>query len=465
MAELYDGAGLIELVKKYDRPGPRYTSYPTVPEWSDTFGPAQYGEALALAALQVDEPVSFYLHIPYCRKRCWFCGCNTMVSNSSERAGEYLARVEKELEMVKAALGKRDKISQFHWGGGTPSFLTDEQTIKAYEMFSKRFTFLPDAEISIELDPRVTSAERVALLKKLGFNRLSMGVQDFNDDVQGAIGRNQTEAETEALYRSCREQGYTGINFDLIYGLPKQTPESFGATIKQVIALKPDRVAMYSYAHLPQGKAHQLMIDVTALPTPEVKFELFHLARRLFAEGGYMQIGMDHFVLPTDELAKAAVKGKLRRNFMGYTVVASRDWIGVGMSSISFINNSFAQNFNGLTGYNEAIDNGRLATNKGMKLSADDLVRQHVISELMCNFRLDLSEVSSRYYINTDEYFREEFQRLQPLVDDGLVVKDNNLITITEIGRIFVRNIAMIFDAYLKEDRRKDSKVQFSRTI
>ena len=465
MAEINDSAHLLELVKKYDRPGPRYTSYPTVPEWSDKFGPKEYGDDLAQAAQQVDEPVSFYLHIPFCRKRCWFCGCNTMVSNSSERAGEYLGRVEKELEMVKSALGQRSKIAQLHWGGGTPSFLTDEQTIRAFEMFSRRFTFLPDAEISIELDPRVTSAERVGLLKKLGFNRLSMGVQDFSEDVQTAIGRNQNEAESIALYHHCRSFGFTGINFDLIYGLPKQSPDSFAATIQKVIALKPDRIAMYSYAHLPQGKAHQLMIDVTALPSPQVKFELFHLARKLFVEGGYMQIGMDHFVLPTDELAKAAVKGKLRRNFMGYTVVASRDWIGVGMSSISFINSSFAQNSNGLTGYNEAIDNGRLATNKGLKLTADDLIRQHVISELMCNFRLDMSEISGRYNINAEEYFRDEFQRLQPMIDDGLVLRGNDLHTITSPGKIFVRNIAMIFDAHLRKDRGKDSKVLFSRTI
>ncbi len=330
MSDNIDPQKLMELVRKYDRPGPRYTSYPTAPEWSDEYGPADYIEALKTASHDIDEPLSFYLHIPFCRKRCWFCGCNTMVSHSPESADEYLGRVEKEALKIRDLLGKRKKVSQFHWGGGTPSFLSDAQTVRAFEIFSKRFELLKNAEISIELDPRVTSTDRIKLLKSLGFNRLSLGIQDFNMDVQTAIGRNQEEKSAVELYRFCREEGFTGVNFDLIYGLPGQKVETFRETISKVIMLRPDRVALYSYAHLPAGKSHQKKIDEGILPTAAVKSDLFNLAREMFQSGGYKQIGMDHFVLPTDELALAASEGKLRRNFMGYTVNAAKDWIGVG---------------------------------------------------------------------------------------------------------------------------------------
>ena len=456
---------LQRLVRKYDRPGPRYTSYPTAPEWSDQYGPDDYINALKAAAAEVDEPLSFYLHIPYCRKRCWFCGCNTMVSRAPEAADSYLDRVEKESEMVLALLGKRRKVSQFHWGGGTPSFLTDAQTIRAFEIFSKRFDIQKDAEISIELDPRVTTQERIKLLQSLGFNRLSFGIQDFDVDVQTAIGRNQEESEAVALYKYSRQLGFSGINFDLIYGLPKQSIESFTRTLNKVIELRPDRIALYSYAHLPQGKAHQQKIDMAALPSPQLKFDLFESARKMFNGGGYYQIGMDHFVLPTDELALAAEKGKLRRNFMGYTIVTAKDWIGVGMSSISYINNNFVQNYSSIDSYNKAIDRGQLAVYRGLNLTLDDLIRQHVISELMCNFRVDLGELSGKYGVDSNKYLIEELRQLEPFAQDGLLEIENNVLMVTPMGRIFVRNIAMTFDIYLKKTGKKDSKVQFSRTI
>jgi oxygen-independent coproporphyrinogen-3 oxidase len=453
------------LVGKYDRPGPRYTSYPTAPEWSDQYGPNNYIAALKAAASEVEEPLSFYLHIPYCRRRCWFCGCNTMVSRSPEAADEYLGRVEKETELVSSYLGKRRKVTQFHWGGGTPSFLTDAQTIRAFEIFSKRFDIQKDAEISIELDPRVTTKERIKLLQSLGFNRLSFGIQDFDNDVQTAIGRNQEETMAVELYRYSRELGFSGINFDLIYGLPKQTMESFSKTLSKVIELRPDRIALYSYAHLPQGKAHQQKIDVAALPSPQLKFDLFELARNMFAAGGYFQIGMDHFVLPSDELALAAEKGKLRRNFMGYTIVTAKDWIGIGMSSISYINSNFAQNYSSIDSYNKAIDQGRPAVYRGLKLTPDDLIRQYIISELMCNFKVDLGELSKNFGIESGKYLADELQQLEPFVQDELLNVENDILTVTPLGKIFVRNIAMTFDIYLKKGDKKDSKVQFSRTI
>jgi oxygen-independent coproporphyrinogen-3 oxidase len=453
------------LVCKYDRPGPRYTSYPTAPEWSDQYGSNDYIGALKAAAVGLDEPLSFYLHIPYCRRRCWFCGCNTMVSRSPEAADYYLGRVEKEAEMVLTHLGKRRKVTQFHWGGGTPSFLTNTQTIRAFEIFSSRFDIQKDAEISIELDPRVTTKERVKLLQLFGFNRLSFGIQDFDADVQTAIGRNQEESEAVALYQHSRQLGFSGINFDLIYGLPKQSIESFARTLHKVIELRPDRIALYSYAHLPQGKAHQQKIDTAALPSPQLKFDLFELARNMFNAGGYCQIGMDHFVLPSDELALAAEKGKLRRNFMGYTIVTAKDWIGVGMSAISYINNSFVQNHSSIDSYNKAIDQGQLAVYRGLKLTLDDLIRQYTISELMCNFRVDLGELSGKYGIDANKYLAAELRQLEPFATDGLLNIESNILTVTSAGKIFVRNIAMTFDAYLKKGDKKDLKVQFSRTI
>ncbi|MCX6829355.1 MAG: oxygen-independent coproporphyrinogen III oxidase [candidate division Zixibacteria bacterium] len=465
MSSQIDPVRLAELVKKYDCPGPRYTSYPTVPEWSNQYGPEDYKAAIKEASSDVDEPLSFYLHIPFCRKRCWFCGCTTMISRTPEAADAYLGRVEKESKMVAELLGRRKRVSQFHWGGGTPSFLTEAQTIRAFEIFSANFEIMKGAEISIELDPRVTTKERIKLLKSLGFNRLSFGIQDFNHEVQEAIGRNQDETQSIELYRHCRQEGFTGINFDLIYGLPRQTVAGFQETLRKVIELRPDRVALYSFAHLPEGRANQQKIDIASLPTPQVKSDLFNLARETFVGNGYFQIGMDHFVLPGDELAVAASKGKLRRNFMGYTVNAAKDWVGIGMSSISYIRNNFAQNQSGINSYNSAIDENRFAAYRGMKLSEDDLIRQHIISELMCNFRLDTLELKTKFGIVPAEYLAEELQQLQPFLDDGLLNWDEKVLTVAPAGRLFVRNIAMTFDAYLKNNQPEKSKVKFSRTI
>ncbi len=455
----------LDLVRKYDQPGPRYTSYPTVPEWSDKYSSDDYVGAIKSASAYADEPLSFYLHIPFCRRRCWFCGCNTLVAAGPEAADEYIKRVEKETLMVRGLLGNRNKISQFHWGGGTPSFLTDEQTMYAYGIFSKAFEILKDAEISIELDPRVTTAERIKLLKLLGFNRLSFGIQDFDKQVQEAIGRNQDEKVAIDLYNICRKEGYSGINFDLIYGLPAQSTESFDNTLRKVIELRPDRIALYSFAYLPDGKSHQRKINAKILPSAEAKYDLFNLARRMFREAGYVQIGMDHFVLPGDELALAAENGKLRRNFMGYTVNAARDWIGIGASAISYIDNNFAQNFGGIDSYGAAIDLGKLATQRGMKLSQDDIIRQYIISELMCNFRLDLNELKTKFNIDPGQYLAAELERMRPYFADELLAIDNGTYKVTQRGKAFVRNIAMTFDAYLNKSTNGKPKVQFSRTI
>jgi oxygen-independent coproporphyrinogen-3 oxidase len=465
MSEHIDQERVAELVKKYDRAGPRYTSYPTAPEWIDRYGPGDYSKALEAASGLADEPLSFYLHIPFCRKRCWFCGCTTMVATTPDAIDHYLDRIEREVEMVSGRLGQRKKVSQFHWGGGTPSFLTEAQTVRAFGIFSKKFEILRNAEISIELDPRTTTSERVQHLKSLGFNRLSMGVQDFAPEVQEAIGRNQDSVMTISLYRICRNEGFESINFDLIYGLPMQTVEGFGETLAKTIELRPDRVALYSYAHLPQRQANQRSIDESSLPSAETKSELFGLARARFLESGYVQIGMDHFVLPKDELALAAGRGKLRRNFMGYTVNAAKDWIGVGMSSISYVSDNFAQNKSEIDGFSAEIDNGDFAIYRGLKLSKDDLIRQFAIMEIMCNFRLDYSEANRRFGIEIRDYFRGELNELAQFSTDGLLSVGEDGIEIMSTGRLFVRNIAMVFDAYLKKGADGKSKAQFSRTI
>ena len=497
MTVIFDEHSLRRLVERYDRPGPRYTSYPTVPEWSGTYGPKDYELAIRSAAKRIDEPLSLYLHIPFCRRRCWFCGCNTNVTCNPNSADEYLKRIRRETEMTSDLLSARKQVSQLHWGGGTPTILTDDQTREAYRIFTDHFDIADTAEISVELDPRVTTRGRIGLFKQMGFNRLSLGVagvavmihaaillgmhrgaldlhffaalslgvQDLNENVQAAIGRDQNADKTLDLYRHCRKTGFPGINFDLIYGLPKQTPDSFRQSLNRVISLRPDRIALYSFAYLPQLKAHQKKIEPNDLPSADIKLQLFLIARRMFIENGYVQIGMDHFVLPDDELAVAMKRGKLRRNFMGYTINAAEDWLGIGMSSISYIDKQFAQNISGITGYYEAVDDDHLATFRGLKLSDDDLIRQRVITDLMCNFHVDLDEISRQYGIDATDYFKTELSQLRTFLDDNLITRNEAIITVTDPGQLFIRNIAMLFDAYLTKGDTDLPRGQFSRTV
>ncbi len=451
----------IQLVAKYNKPGPRYTSYPTAPEWTNAYKAADFLTAVETAAGAPDEPLSIYLHIPFCHSLCWFCGCNRIISKNPERMSSYLDYVRNEVNQVCDRLGSRNKVSQFHWGGGSPSALNGANTDKAFEIISNKFEILPDAEVAIELDPRTTSHEKIDQLKTLGFNRLSFGVQDMNKEVQEAIGRNQTERETVELYDYCRAGGFKGVNLDLVYGLPKQTPDRFAYTVQSVVKMRPDRIAVYSFAHLPKTLPNQKLINNDDLPAAQEKLDMFTAAAEMFLEAGYVQIGMDHFVLPDDELAKALKTQKLRRNFMGYTVKTAADSLGFGLTSISYISSNFAQNFKKEKDYFLALDNKTLPVNRGLKLSTDDLVRQYVISELMCNFRLDLNKTQKLFDIVADDYFKTELAQLNEFQQDKLLEIDGDIIKVTEIGRNFIRNIAMVFDAYLKN--KKD--VQFSRTI
>jgi len=454
----------IGLLKKYDRPGPRYTSYPTVPVWTDNIGPDDYSKSLQAAASAKDEPLALYFHIPFCKKRCFYCGCTTVVSRNRTKLEKYIESLTREIEQTAALLGQRKTVSQLHFGGGTPTFLSTDEFQKILDAIDSNFTFTPDYEKSLEIDPRITTTEQIDFLAGQGFNRISIGVQDFDTSVQEAIGRVQSFDLVENMLHYCRSRGFKGINIDLIYGLPRQTPESFISTLQRAINLRPDRVAVYSFAFLPKVKAHQQKINKDELPQTVEKYRLFASAVEQFTGAGYRQIGMDHFALPDDELSLALADGRLHRNFMGYTVKSSPDMVGLGMSSIGYIDNAFFQNFSLLDKYMTAIDSNSLAIFRGIKLTEDDLIRQYVITSLMCNFKLGFQNFKKRFGVEYHDYFKQEHPKLNEFVDDGLLDETDSGLKITPVGRTFVRNIAMIFDAYLGKETTGE-KPTFSRTI
>ncbi len=461
-----------ELLKKYDRPGPRYTSYPTAVEFHDRFTAKHYREHLALANAAAAEALSLYIHIPFCEERCSFCGCHVIITKHKDRAAHYLDYLFAEIDMLAKALPDRRRLVQYHWGGGTPTYLSVAQMRALQQKVREHFTIDPDAEVAIEVDPRVTTFEQVDALRELGFNRLSMGVQDFTPAVQDAIGRNQGEAETRALFAYSRRAGFTSINVDLVYGLPLQTPETFALNVDSIIDLRPERVACYSYAHVPWIRGNQKGIEIESLPSAEVKIELFATAMDRFRAAGYQQIGMDHFALPEDELALAVHKGTLHRNFMGYTVKPASDMLGVGISSIGDVRGAFCQNEKKISTYYAAITAGDFPVHRGFELTADDLVRRFVITRLMCNFVLEQAAVEEKFGIRFDDYFASELAELAAgPAQEGFVEMTGGsaagggagVIRVTGLGQLFIRNICMIFDAYLKE--RAGDKPVFSRTV
>jgi oxygen-independent coproporphyrinogen-3 oxidase len=450
-----------EILRRYDQPGPRYTSYPTAPEWSPDFGADQYAEAL-VRSNSCKEPLSLYVHIPFCDKRCAFCGCNVVASTKDSAMEKYLDYVHREIALVAEALGKRNHLAQIHWGGGTPTSLRADQLQHLFTSIADHFAIEKGAEIAIEVDPRVTSLEQLNMLRVLGFNRLSLGVQDFDEVVQREIQRNQTEKQTRQLMSWGRAAGFEGINVDLIYGLPGQTMSSWIETIKKVVEIEPDRLAIYSYAHMPDRLRNQRAIDASKLPDPETKYALFAVGRQALIDAGYHAIAMDHFALPHDDLSLAMETRTLHRNFMGYTVVRAQDSIGIGVSSIGEIAGAYAQNEKKLSKYYEAIDAGHLATSGGCVLSKDDEIRRWVIRQLMCNFHVEYRDVENRFGVRFDEYFRDEQAELQRFEDEGLLDCVEGGIVVQPLGQVFIRNIAMVFDAYL---RRVDGKRAFSRTV
>ena len=453
-----------ERLATFDRPGPRYTSYPTAVEFHDGFTPQRYLEKLDEAAARPDGLLSLYVHLPFCAERCSFCGCNVIITRKRGVATTYLEHLEREVDLIARRLGDRNRVVQFHWGGGTPTYLSVDEMAHLWSVFAERFAFEPEAEIAIEVDPRVTSPEQVALMRRLGFNRVSMGVQDFDPTVQDAINRYQTFEQTRDLHERLRAAGTESINFDLVYGLPNQTPASFRDTIERTVALQPDRVAVYSYAFVPWIKAHQKQIHLEDLPPREVKLELFGIAHELFTAAGYVQIGMDHFALPSDSLARAARERTLHRNFMGYTTHPAQDSIGFGVSAIGEVGGAFAQNTKKLTRYEEALAQGLPPVERGFERSRDDVIRRDVIQSLMCNFHLDVRAIEREHGIDFASYFAEPLRELDAGPGaHGFVRRDGDAIDVTDDGRLFVRNVCMVFDAYLA--RHEGETQRFSRTV
>jgi oxygen-independent coproporphyrinogen III oxidase len=454
----------LDLLRKYDRPGPRYTSYPTAVEFHEGFDDEAYRRRLAAAALQRDEPLSLYVHLPFCRERCTFCGCMVVITSKPEVSAKYLDYLAREIDMLAGALGPRRRVVQYHWGGGTPTYLTVAQMERLHGWIADRFVIDPGAEVAIEVDPRVTSPAQLAALRALGFNRVSFGVQDFTPAVQAAVGRIQSEPLTRALVDEARRLGFASLNIDLIYGLPLQDAESFGRTVDEVIALRPDRVAAYSYAHVPWIRAHQKRLDPASLPAGEQKLGLFATAMDRFLAAGYQQIGMDHFARPGDDLATAAATGRLHRNFMGYTTRPAAEMVGLGVSSIGDVAGAFAQNAKKLSAYYEALDGGRFPIEKGYELDADDHLRRHVITRLMCQSELDVAATERQFGIRFEEYFARELGELaDDAVADGLIEIEPSRLRLTTPGRMLVRNVCMVFDRHLRA--RSEARPVFSRTI
>ncbi len=442
-----------DLLRRYDRPGPRYTSYPTAPQFSTDFGEAQLREvALASNGDPIPRRLSLYVHVPFCLSPCFYCGCNRIITRDKARAETYLARLYREIGMMAALFDRDREAIQVHFGGGTPNFLSPAQIREVMETLRSQFRFSAASErdVSIELDPRFISPADVAELAGIGFNRASLGVQDFDPAVQAAVNRIQGVEETRAIIEACRAHGFRSVNVDLIYGLPKQDPEGFARTLDTVVAMRPDRLAIYGYAHLPELFKPQKQIDATDLPTPEAKLGLLQLAIETLTRAGYSYIGMDHFALPDDALARAQANGSLHRNFMGYTTHADSDLVGLGVSAISHIGDSFSQNPRDLPGWQVAIDQGRLPVFRGMRLDEDDRLRADLIQQLMCQGEIPVRALERRYGIDFEDYFADALEQLRPLQADGLVRVEPGLIAATAQGRLLLRNIAMCFDRYLQ---------------
>jgi oxygen-independent coproporphyrinogen-3 oxidase len=460
------------LVRKYDRPGPRYTSYPTAPQFRDDFGPAEYGELLARSRSR-PLPLSLYVHVPFCLKRCFYCGCNVVVARDPERGRRYLETLTSEMEMAAEHVGaERRELVQLHWGGGTPTFLGAQELAALMTATRAFFNFAPGCEVSVEVDPRQASPEQLAALAAGGVDRVSLGVQDLDPRVQRAVGRPQpAELVWEVLARA-RALGIGAVNVDLIYGLPHQTEESFAATLAEVVRMAPDRVALFNFAYLPSLFPHQKALAAEALPGAEEKLAILERSVEELTRAGYVFIGMDHFARPEDSLARALAQGTMTRNFQGYSTHAETDLVGLGVSAIGKVADGYAQNSKELPAYTAAVHGGRLATCRGLVLTADDRLRRDVIMTLMCRFALDKREVERRHGVVFDDYFADALAWLAPLAEDGLVELAGERLQVTAAGRLLVRNVAMTFDAYYQrqlahgqQGRDAGPQPRYSRTV
>ncbi|MEZ8879007.1 oxygen-independent coproporphyrinogen III oxidase [Vibrio lentus] len=447
-----------EILNKYNYSGPRYTSYPTALEFHEAFTVADYD----MACTQYPErPLSLYVHIPFCHKLCYYCGCNKVITRHSHKADEYLDVIEHEIRQRASLLNGRE-VTQLHFGGGTPTFLTKAQITRLMQILRDEFNFTADAEISIEVDPREIELDVLDHLRSEGFNRLSIGVQDFNKEVQKLVNREQDEEFIIAMVERAKELGFRSTNLDLIYGLPKQTQALFAETLKQVLEMKPGRLSVFNYAHMPQLFAAQRKIKDEDLPEPKEKMAILQDTIETLTGAGYQFIGMDHFALPEDELAVAQREGILHRNFQGYTTQGEADLIGFGVSAISMVGDAYAQNQKELKKYYAQVNDLRHALWKGVALDSDDLLRREVIKQLICNFKLDKTMIESEFSVNFNRYFKEDLGLLQTFINDELVEVDDKEIRVTLRGRLLIRNICMCFDKYLRAKARQQ---QFSRVI
>ena len=457
------------LIRKMSQQGPRYTSYPTADRFTDSFGMGDYLQAVnSVRAMGARNPLSLYLHIPFCDKLCYYCACNKIITKVRSKADEYLTYLKREIEIQGKLFAEMNTVEQLHFGGGTPTYISDAQMGELMAHLRKWFRFATDdvGEYSIEIDPRTVSPERVHSLRAQGFNRISFGVQDFDPDVQKAVNRIQPEECTLGVMQAARDAGFRSISIDLIYGLPKQNLITMDKTLSKVIAANPDRLSIYNYAHMPALFKPQRRINEDELPSGETKLDMLSLCIRRLTEAGYVYIGMDHFAKPNDELAVAQRQGRLHRNFQGYSTHAEAEMVAMGVSAISSVGSTYSQNEKTLEGYYERLEQGELPICRGIKMNVDDLLRRIIIQMLMCNFELSIKSVELAYPITFANYFATELEKLRVLEADGLLSIDSEWITVTPKGRLLIRNICMVFDRYLGMPREvKLERVHYSKTI
>lgn len=454
----------IELLKKYDKAGPRYTSYPTAPYFHEGIGEKEYLKHIQFDNNNVeDRDLSLYFHIPFCDTLCYFCGCNMMVTRNQNKIEQYIEYLEKEIILLKQHIDADRKVRQLHWGGGTPTHLSPDQIRRLGGVINKYFDFTENAEVGVEIDPRELTRDHMVALSEVGFNRCSMGIQDFDPKVQKAVNRIQPEDITSDAVKWSRELGFSSINLDLMYGLPHQNIKTYSETIDKVLKMNPDRLAVFNYAHLPSMIKHQQLIKDEWLPSSDLKLELLKLSIEKLNDAGYVYIGMDHFAKPDDELTIAMENGTLYRNFQGYSTHAGINLIAIGITGIGMLSDVYVQNEKKLDDYYKAIDNGQLPIMRGVTLNEDDQLRREVITELMCNFRLDKSKFELKYNIQFDAYFADALMNLKSLEEDNLIELGKDQLKVTDIGRLLIRNIVLNFDYYLMS--KKGDKPQFSRTV
>jgi oxygen-independent coproporphyrinogen-3 oxidase len=451
------------LIARYDQAGPRYTSYPTAVQFHEGFGAAEYA-AVARDSNATGRSLSLYLHLPFCDTVCFYCACNKVVTKDRGKAQPYLTRLHREIALQGELFAGERPVEQLHWGGGTPTFISHAQMRELMRVTGEHFQLLDGdrGEYSIEIDPREANAETVALLREIGFNRMSLGVQDFDERVQRAVNRIQSEAQTLAVLNAARAEGFRSISIDLIYGLPLQSVDSFSQTLDRIIGVGPDRLSVFNYAHLPERFKPQRRIDAADLPSPEAKLDILRMCGDKLAAAGYVYIGMDHFARPEDELAVAQRNGTLYRNFQGYSTHANCDLIGLGITSIGMVGASYAQNVRTLDDYYARIDAGQLAVYRGLQLHRDDQIRRDVITRLICHFKLPYTAVEARWGIDFPSYFEQELPLLEGMAADGLIALTAQGIEVLAPGRLLIRNVCMAFDAYLKPAAER---THFSRVI